>query len=129
MQMEIGEFFEGVNDALKAAVLSLGGFKKVGGIMRPELAVRDAEAWIRHCLDASRREKLDPDQVMFILREARKVGFHTAFDFIAADAGYKAKPVDLEHQVQSMEATIAAGVDLLNKQMASLQKMRERTGS
>lgn len=124
MQMEIGEFFEDVNDALKAAVLALGGYKKVGPMMRPELPLDQAVAWVRHCLDASRREKFNPDQVMLILREARKANFHAAFEFVAADTGYKATPVDREQQAHQLQEVIAANLEQLNRQMASLAKLK-----
>jgi hypothetical protein len=128
MQLEIGEFFESVNDALRAIVVALGGYKKVGALLRVELPMAQAEAWVRHCLDESRREKFSPEQVMVLLREARKVGFHAGMDFIASDVGYKAQPVDLEQQVQSLEETIAQGLQTLNAQMASLTRIKERAG-
>lgn len=126
MQMEIGEFFESINDALKSAVLACGGYKKVGADMRPELPLAQAEAWVRHCLDETRREKFSPEQVLLILRRARAVGFHAAMDFIAADTGYKAQPVDMEVQVQSLEERINAGLQALNANMATLTRLKER---
>jgi hypothetical protein len=83
---------------------------------------------VRHCLDGQRREKLSPEQVLLLLREARRIGFHAAMDFIACDVGYKAQPVDVEQQVQSLEETIAQGLQTLNAQMASLTRIRERAG-
>lgn len=128
MQLEIGECFETIDDALKAAVLALGGFKKVGAAMRPELPLAQAEAWVRHCVDDSRREKFCPKQMMLILRLARQAGFHAAMDFLACDAGYKAEPVDAAAQVQSLQEQIAAGLEGLNKQMAVLARLQQRGG-
>lgn len=129
MQLEIGEFFESINDALRAAVLALGGYKKVGALLRPELPLAQAEAWARHCLDGQRREKFSPEQVLLVLREARKIGFHAAMDFVACDTGYKAQPVDVEKQVQSLEQTIASGLQTLNAQMATLNRLREKVSA
>ena len=126
MQMVMGEFCEDINDALKAAVMALGGFKRFGPVMRPELPPDQAAGWLRDCLNRGRREKLDPEQVALILREARKVGFHGAMDFLAYDTGYKAEPVDHEAQVTSLEETIAQGVQLLNAQLAQLNRLKER---
>jgi hypothetical protein len=129
MQLEMGEFFESINDALKAMVMALGGYKKVGGTLRPELPLAQAEAWVRHCLDESRREKFDPGQVMLLLRESRKAGFHAGMDFVCADAGYeKAKPADLEAQVQSIEQQLAATMERLNAQVSKLGQLKERLG-
>jgi hypothetical protein len=128
MQMEIGEFFESVNDALKAIVTALGGPKRVGMRMRPELNEDSAKDWVKHCLTPDRREKFSPEQVLWLLREARVIGFHAGMDFIACDVGYKAQPVDVEQQVQSLEETIAQGLQTLNAQMASLTRIKERAG-
>ena len=127
MQLEMGEFFESVEDALKAAVMALGGYKKVGAQLRSELPIAQAEAWLRHCLTEGRREKLDPNQVMFILREARAAGFHGAMDFVCSDAGYeKPKPADLEKEVQTIEQQLARTLEGLNAQVAHLAKLKER---
>jgi len=126
MQLEIGEFFDSFDDALRAVVKALGGYKAVGVRMRPELPMEQAKDWVRHCLDASRRERFTPDQVLWLLREARQVGFHAAMDFLAADTGYQASPVDVQAQVQSIEASIASTLEDLNRRVAHLTKLRER---
>lgn len=126
MQIEL-EFFESINDALRAAVMALGGYKKVGALLRVDLPLAQAEAWVRHCLGEGRREKLDPGQVMVLLREARKVGFDAAMDFVCADAGYeKAKPADLQKQVATIEQQLADSLEKINAQVATLAKLRER---
>jgi hypothetical protein len=111
---------------LRAAVLACGGYKKVGAAMRPELPIAQAEAWVRHCLDESRREKFCPEQVLLILRMAHQIGFHAAMDFLAADTGYKATPVDMKAQVQSLEERIESGMQALNASMATLARLKER---
>ena len=128
MQLEIGEFFESVNDALRATVLALGGYKKVGAMLRPELPLAQAEAWVRHCLDGQRREKFSPEQVLLLLRRAREAGFLSAMDFVAADTGYRATPVDAQAQINSLEEQIANGLESLNARMASLERLRRMQG-
>lgn len=88
-------FHESINDALREVVLSLGGTKKVGALMRPQKLIDEAGRWVSDCLNPDRREKFDPEEVMFLLREARKIGCHTGMNFIAADAGY-ANPAPVE---------------------------------
>ncbi|WP_372826513.1 hypothetical protein [Polaromonas sp.] len=123
-QLPIPECFDKVEDALKAAVMAMGGFKAVGRLMRPDFD--NAAEWLRKCLSDDRRERLDPSQVMWILREAKQQGFHAAMDFIAGDVGYKAAPVDAEAQIQSLQETIAAGLLQLNQQMARVAHLQER---
>ncbi len=85
MQLEIGECFETVNDALVSAVLALGGNKMIGAKLRPE-------------------------QFVLILRLAREKSYHAAMDFIAADTGYKAVAVDPESQQTELQRQFIAAV-------------------
>jgi len=123
MQLEIGACYDSLSDALSGAVMALGGFKKVGGQLRPDDV--NADDWLRHCLKNDRREKLSPEQAMWILREARKVGFHSAMDFVALDLGYKATPVDASAQRQALQETINANMERLSQQVALLSRLTE----
>lgn len=124
MQLDIAEFYESLNDALQATVTALGGYKKVGPAMRPELPSPQAAQWLRDCLNADRREKLSLEQFLLLLRMARDAGFHSLMHFVAGDAGYKATPIDAEQQKRALQETIAAGVEQLNRQMAALARLQ-----
>lgn len=88
-------FHESITDALREAVQALGGFKKVGGAMKPDKSADEAGRWLADCLNADRRERFDPDQVLWIMREARKIGCHAAANFLMRECGY-ADPVAIE---------------------------------
>lgn len=122
MQLDFPECYDSLEDALKAAVMALGGFKKVGAKMRPELDT--SEDWLRHCLKGDRRERLTPQQVLWILREARVVGFHGAMQYVSMTSGYdNPRPADADKQKQALQEAIASGLERLNAQMAALQRM------
>lgn len=128
MQLEIGEFYESVNDALQGAVRAMGGYKKVGPKMRPELSEEHAANWLRDCLNPERREKLAPEQVLWLLRAARQAGFHAAMHFIALDTGYKAQPVDPQTQEAELQERFIAAVEHLEGIRATMQRIgRART--
>lgn len=124
MQLEIGECFESVNDALQAAVTALGGYKKVGPLMRPELPIDQAAGWLRDCLNPARREKLAPEQVMLILRKSREAGYHAAMNFVAFDTGYKANPVDPVTQEAELQERFIAAVEHLQGIQATMQRIQ-----
>lgn len=124
MQLEIGECFESINDALQAAVTALGGYKKVGPALRPELPIDQAAGWLRDCLNPARREKLAPEQVMLILRKAREAGYHAAMHFVAFDTGYKATPVDPKTQQSELQERFIAAVEHLQGIQAQMQRVR-----
>lgn len=124
MQLEIGECFESVNDALQSAVTALGGYKKVGPALRPELPIDQAAGWLRDCLNAARREKLAPEQVMLVLRMARAAGYHSAMNFVAFDTGYKAVPVDPESQEAELQSQFIDAVQGLTAIQAKLERIQ-----
>lgn len=124
MQLDIPECYDSIDDALKAAVMALGGIKKVAARLRPDYD--NSDDWLRSCLNPGKRERLTPEQLMWVLREARAIGFHSAMDYVAGFAGYKATPVDAKAQAQELQSVIAAGVEQLNKQMAQLARLQER---
>jgi len=124
MQLEIGEFHETVNDALTSAVAALKGYKAVGQMLRPEMTIENGAQWLRDCLNPSKREKLSPEQFMFILRAARTVGYHEAMNFVAFDTGYKATPVDPESQEAQLQERFIDAVEGLSAIQAQLQRIQ-----
>jgi hypothetical protein len=87
--------FDDVLDALGEVVRALGGPKSVGPAMRPELPADQAAQWMRDCLNANRRERFDPAQVVWILRKGREATCHAAINFLCDEAGY-ARPAPLD---------------------------------
>jgi hypothetical protein len=126
MQLEMGEFFEDINDALRQAVKALGGNKAVGSKLWPEKTATAAAQSMSDCLNADRREKLAPEQVVLILRMAREKGYHAAMQFIAFDTGYKATPVDPKTQEAELQERFIAAVGNLADIQAQLQRLQGR---
>ena len=124
MQLEL--MHESFTDALGFIVQALGGPKKVGVAMRPDLPADHAATWVRDCLNAHRRERFTPDQVLWLLREARRAGVHAGMAFIARDCGY-ADPVPLEPEDEraQLQRDFAESVRL----QAKLVERMERLGS
>ncbi len=96
MQLELTH--ESIDDALAHVVQALGGPKKVGAAMRPELPVDQAAGWIRDCLNQARRERFSPNHVIWLLRQAREHGVHSPFAWLAAECGYQAVPIEPEDE-------------------------------
>lgn len=82
----------------------------------------DAGKYLSNCLDPNRQEKLDPQQLLLIAREARKVGCHVLMNFIADDSGYKAIPIEPENELSEMQRQAAK----LVRYLADLTKRQER---
>lgn len=120
-QDTMGEFFEDFTEALREAVRALGGNKKVGPQLWPELPLEQASNRLRDCLNPERREKLSPDQVLLLLRLARTAGFHGAMAFIAYEAGYeRPRTVEPEDREAELQRKFIDAVDNLAKIQAQL---------
>lgn len=128
MQASFGEFFEDFNDALREAVRQMGGHKKVGPTLWPELLSEQAANRLRDCLNPERRDKLSPEQALFILAQARAAGFHGAMAFVAFSAGYEPpRPVEPDDQEAELQRTFVDAVNRLQgiqQQLARVQQLR-----
>lgn len=107
-------FVEDLNDAIRDTIKALGGYKKVGHEMRPELDVDAAGRWLSDCCNPDRRDKLSPEQVAFIRRRGRQEGVHILATFEAKDAGYAPpKPIEPEDErAELMREFVRMGRDM-----------------
>lgn len=88
-------FVEDLDEAIRQTIHGLGGMKKVGSVLRPEMSAVDAGKWLANCLNDDKRDRLSPSQLAYIRRAARVEGVHILAAFEAQDAGY-APPVPIE---------------------------------
>lgn len=127
MQNAFGEFFEDINDALRNVVRALGGVKQVGSLLWPEVAPDQAGNKLRDCLSPDRREKLSPEQVIFLLRKAREAGYHAAMEFVSHECGYaKPAPVAPEDKLAELQRQFIDAVDGLSHIQAQIQRLNVR---
>lgn len=118
-------FHETLNDALREVVNALGGPKAVGAAMRPEKSIDESRRWVIDCLNPDRRERFDPDQVQWLLREGRRIGCHSAMRFLARECGYaEPVPIDRGDQVQHLVETIEGATDTVARALAALERLK-----
>jgi len=116
-------FHETLNDALVELVGALGGAKKVGAAIRPEKTVDEAARWVRDCLNADRRERFEPEHVLWLMREGRKANCHAAMDFIADSAGYECKPVDPVEEAANLQRQFIESVKVQRRMLDRLGEL------
>lgn len=92
-------FITDIHDALGDIVRALGGPKCVGIAMRPEKQADDAAGWVKDCLNRNRREKFDPEQILWLLKRGREVGCHEPIRWICAQSGYS-QPEPIEEETE-----------------------------
>lgn len=119
-------FVESIYDALRAIVQQCGGTKTVGARLWPQKSVDDARRLLLDCLNPERHEKLDPEQVILLLRLARECDFHVAKHYLDAETGYlPSTPADPnEEQARLVHVIESAGREL-SRALTALDKLRD----
>jgi hypothetical protein len=106
--------YEGVLDMLSDVVRQLGGPKKVGPMLRTSLPAEAAAQWLRDCLNREWRERLDPEQLMHILRLAREAAVHSGKFWIDAELGYEqGKPLNPRDEMALLQRNYLEGIHVL----------------
>jgi hypothetical protein len=125
---QIPLFFDSYEEAVRATVTALGGFKKVGALLWPSLPADDAGRRLAACLNTEKREKLDMSELALIRREARKVGVHILAHYEARDAGYAEpqplNPEDEAAQLQREYIAAVKGLQALTTRIEQNQRLR-----
>lgn len=121
--------FSDFDDALSGAVMALGGWKKVGCLLRPELAPKPdiAAQWVRDCLNPDKRERLNPHQLLLLMRLGREAGYHATKYWLDAELGYEqGSPLDPRDEAAKLQRDFIAAIQL-SKALA--EKMERLTQS
>ncbi len=126
--MQLGLMHETITEALQEVVKACGGVKKIGAMMWPELPIEQAGNKLRDCLNPDRREKLSPEQVVFLLRIGRESGTHAAMNFLARDAGYSdPMPIEPENEVARMQREFVEATRHLSKLAGRIEQLQGRS--
>lgn len=97
-------FCEDLRDALRDTVKACGGLKAVGHALRPTMAIDAAAGWLRKALTAGERERLDLDDLQFLLRLGREKGCHVGMRQLNREAGYTdPTPLDPEDERAALQ--------------------------
>jgi hypothetical protein len=114
---------EDLDDALRELVAQLGGYKTVGPALRPELAPDKAGQWLRDCINTERRERLDPLQLLKLLKLGRNAGAHVLMAWIAREVGYKVEPLSREDEAEQLKQQLIEAAHALKTATARLEAM------
>lgn len=126
MTPQIPLFIDDYNDAVRHAVEGLGGFKKVGSDLKPDLSVDAAGRWLADCLNPDKREKLSLTELAYIRKAARQAGIHVLIAFEAREAGYaEPQPMAPEDEAAQLQREFIASV----KALEAIQARMARVGA
>lgn len=115
--------YDGLRDAL-GQVARVVGVKRLACEMRPQLSADKAAGWLRDCLSDARREKLDIEDIEYILRRGREAGCHVAIRQLARDCGYtEPAPIEPEDERAQLQREFIAAVKAQQKLAARLEAL------
>lgn len=115
-------FCEDIYEALRTIGQAYGGPKRVGALLWPELPIAQAAQRWNDCLNRTRPEKLDPEQVLAVLKIGRQIGCHAGTHFIAEQCGYRFEPIEPEDERAALQREYIQAV----KTLESITKRQER---
>lgn len=126
-------FHEDIYEALRTDILALGGFKKVGAMLWPEKTADKAGENLNNCLNRTRPEKLDGEQVLLIKRSAKQVGSFATVMFEMDDIGMtRPTPIEPEDEMAALQRQFIESqksMSLMLKRMESLSQTKIRSVS
>jgi len=123
MQVEL-PFYEGPEDALRAAVQALGGSKKVGSMLWPDKSVDTASRLLLDCINPGRAEKLEATQIMRVFALAKEVGCHGPFAWFAGEVGYDVKPITKAEEVDRLTTVVEQSTKTLAAALTALERIQ-----
>lgn len=130
MSPQLPMFVEDYYDAIRAAVEGLGGYKRVGADLKPDLGVEAAGRWLADCVNPDKREKLSPTELAYIRRRARQAGLHVLAAWEAKDAGYaEPKPVEPEDERAALQREFVARARDMQDLLALMARAGLSTGA
>ena len=126
MPDQIPLFVDNYYDAIRASIEGLGGFKRVGSDIKPDLSVEAAGRWLADCCNPEKREKLSLTELAYIRKASRKAGIHVLAAFEMQAAGYSdPKPMNPEDESAQLKREFIRSVEALNALQARMARLGE----
>lgn len=123
-ESQIPLFVEDYAEAIRATVQALGGCKRIGSELKPDLMVDAAGRWLADCMNPEKREQLHPTQLAYIRRRARQAGVHILAAFEMRDAGYgEPQPVEPEDERAALQRQFIHHTKALAQMLQHIQAL------
>jgi hypothetical protein len=117
-------FHEDINAALNHVIAAIGGMKAVGVELWPSLSADKAGRKVADCLNSDRAQQFHPDELIWILSEARKKGVHSAMAFITGECGYADPvPVEPEDEAAKLQREFIAAQAQMTQMLKRMEKL------
>lgn len=120
-------FYEDIYDALRASIQAAGGAKAVASKLWPSRPAADAHRDLLDALNRDRPRKLDPEEVIAILRMAKDVDFHAGKFWLDEALGYeRGRPVSTAEEVDTAAEAMRSAANQLRAATEMLERIQTR---
>jgi len=113
-------------DALRALVSALGGPKRVGHSLLPDLPMDDARRQVDGWCSRESKYKPSLTQLAWLLREGRKIQCHVLMGFLADDAGYTATPIGPRDELAELQRAFIQSVEAQKQLLERISRVQVR---
>lgn len=118
-------WFEDIFDAIRADSIAIGP-KILAALLWPEKPIEQAARLLSDCLNRERNQRLDPEQVSLVIKEARKVDSFCTVAFICDSANLSRptpiSPEDEKARLQREVVNAAANFKQLVERLERVSK-------
>lgn len=122
MQEEL--FIEDIWTAIRAIVDRAGGPKAVGSRLWPSKNPAAAGQWLSDCLNQDRPAKLDPDELVTLLKIGREFEVHTLAHYLADESGYtRPTPISPEDERAKLERQYIEATKVLGRIVSRMERI------
>ena len=121
---QLALFFDDIYQALMADIQALGGSKKIGSVLWPSLKPDKAGEKVANCANRSHAQKFDLEDMLLVIREARKVGSYATAFFMAGDTGFaQPQPIEPEDEKARLQTEFIQAVKAVQQLSGKLELM------
>ena len=119
-------WFDDIYAALRGFVSFAGGSKAIGPLVFPKKGEK-AAAWLDDCLNPDRSAKLDPEELMHMLRLARERGFHELMRHIGDTADYDISPREPKDELASLYGAYVEAAKDMRRLSEKIERAEQRS--
>jgi len=122
-QTELFETPDDPHEALRILIMRLGGVKRVAHRLWPEKPIEHAGILLNNCLNHERPEKLDLQQIDWLIGEGRRINCHVMMQCFGQRHSYHIDPIQPEDELRRVQIEILGAVRDLEKKLITFERL------
>lgn len=117
-------FCESVEEAIDEVCKANGGRKKTAVELWPSSGVREAHNRMDACLNPERREKFDPQEIVWFITLGRRISCHSLMRYLSQQGSYvEPQPIEPEDEKARLQREYIDAVNRLAKLQTDINRV------